>query len=1680
MTDNSNVKILFLALLIFVCNLSFAQFEFIENKGQWHENVLYRTNLNNGAIFLESNCITYNFFRDGDMQFSVAHHQSEGEHYDLVKNFHAYKVFFRNSNENPKVTAYDQSKDYLNFFIGNDKSKWASFVRKYQSVYYHELYNGIDFKFYQNHVGLKYDFIVKPGADPSNIVMEYQGVDNILISNGNLVIYTSVNEVYELEPYAFQIINNDTVEVKCSYNLRRNRVSFSLAESYNPDYELIIDPNLVFSTYTGSTGDNWGFTATWDYNDNVYAGGIVFDVGYPTSTGAYQINFAGGSPANPNNPNWYANGCDIGIIKYNEDGTERIFATYLGGTTGQEMPHSLVVTESNDLIILGTTGSSDFPTSANAFRNYFMGGDSVVYDNVIAFPHGTDLFVTKISENGSQLLGSTYIGGSSNDGLNFKIHYTYPDPVTNINWVKQHGNDSLYANYGDGARGEVIVDDKNMIYVGTTTFSTDFSQGMFPGFQPNNGGGQDGIVFKLSPDLSQLVWSSYIGGSQDDAVFSVALNDNYDVLVAGATVSHDFPTTPESFSPGFNGGNTDAFVSKISTEGGALLSSTFYGSSAFDNAFFVRTDRFNNVFICGQTKAPGTTLVHNANYYIPNSGQYIAKFSPNLSELEWSTVFGTGNGKPNISISAFAVDVCDRIYIAGWGRDWPFSYYNSNGDFYTWDDTFGTKGMEVTPDAIQTETDGMDFYIMVLSDDASELEYATFFGELRYAACGASGRDHVDGGTSRFDKKGHVIQSVCASCGGCQEFPVYPDNAWSTTNNATNCNNAVFKIRIIENLAAANFEPVEAGCVPYTVEFNNNSQGNVVEWDFGDGNTSTETNPTHTYTEGGEFTVQLIVNDPLSCNINDTMSRVITVIEPTASELPDIEICPGEQVIIGPGTNYPSGTTFTWVQGSNLNNFNIQNPLATPEETTQYLLIASGVCVDSIWQTVVIHEPDLELIVPDDIFICPGEQVVLNASSPSNVDGWQWSDSPTFANILSETESLSVSPTSSGFYYVRVIEDVCNTYVTEQVYVEVHEFNYTLNPSTIICLGDNANLTVTNYNPSDELSYIWSPTNSIVSGHTTNSPTVSPDVTTTYYVTITNQIGCETTDEVLVEVRDVTFNAPEIFNNLCYEDCEGVATVSAEGTPPYQFSWSNDNQGITASDLCAGIYEVTVTDNLGCTNTTSIEITQPPELLGNFTNVQEPECDGVGFGSATINAIGGTPDYSFSWSYGGNQQTNNTLLVGNNTVTITDNNNCQTIESIYMPAPGDLISEISEFNMISCYGYCDGSINVSADLGLEPYSYYWQDGFGNPIDETGNELEDLCPGQYIVTIIDSENCVTHQQMWITQPDSLIATATAVQEILCYGQTGTVGVNISGGTFPYSYYWENGSNESTIPNVEVGIYYVTVVDNNGCVDSSVVYLDQPPELEIDTLIRNMICAGVCNGKIEVNTFGGTPPYNYNWNIDYSSSTVKDLCEGHYYLTLTDDNGCEYIENFYIYNIDYIPFLEVGADQYIVFQGEEVNLFANAPQGSSFVWNPSESLNNNIISNPVATPEITTLYQVRITDSIGCTNIDTLRIHVKEVICGDPFIFTPNAFTPNGDGVNDYFMVNFPPALVTELYMAVFNRWGEVVFETNNINDKGWDGTYKGVKVGTDVFVYMLRVRCLDGQIYEEKGNVTLLR
>jgi gliding motility-associated-like protein len=854
---NCKSHILFLlSCLIGITTFAQNNIEFVENKGQWDGHVKYMGQLSNGAFFVEQN--GYTVLQHNSQDWEKLHQATHNkvvdgkplQDVDITVHSHSYKVNFVGSNPKAQVVADKPLYTYNNYIIGNDPSKWFFNCSIYQAIIVKDVYPNVDVRYYSDKGLMKYDIIVRPGGDVSRIAMKYDGVNEIKLKNKDLTIGTSVGNLKELSPYTYQYNEKGKSEVATKYSLKNNIVRFDV-RNYDQSSTLIIDPNLIFCSFSGSSADNWGFTATYGPDGSMYGGGIVMGTGWPVSSGAFQTSFGGGGGGG-----CFTGNIDIGIIKLSPDGTKRIYATYIGGNQ-QDIPQSLIVDPQGNLIIAGRTTSTNYPT-----KNGGLIGSGGKYDIVI----------TKLNSTGTQLIGSRIIGGSGDDGAN-------------ISACGDGHDNSLQRNYGDEARSEVNLDGAGNIYLAACTQSYSDpanSQQPFPvvgGFQLTNAGGtnkQDAVVLKFNPDLSSLLFSTYLGGTGNDAAYVIEVNPNdNNIYVAGGTESTDLPGSTAGTIGTSNQGGIDGFVSIINNTGSSILKTTYIGTTAIDQIYGLKFDLLGFPYVMGQTT--GSWPVINAAWSTPNGRQFIAKLRPDLSAYVYSTVFGKTTGgqtAPDISPVAFLVDRCENVYVSGWGGKVV------SGLNYS---TAGVAGLPVTPDAIKSSPDispqsglGEDFYFFVLKKDATKQLYGSFFGQN-----GGDIRDHVDGGTSRFDKNGVIYEAICASCGNTLPFPTTP-GAWSTRKpSSANCNLAMVKIDFDLSGVRSGIQswidgrPRDtAGCVPLTVEFRDTVRNAVsYVWSFGDGspvvNTTVPTT-THTYTSIGVYHVMLIAIDSTTCNLRDT------------------------------------------------------------------------------------------------------------------------------------------------------------------------------------------------------------------------------------------------------------------------------------------------------------------------------------------------------------------------------------------------------------------------------------------------------------------------------------------------------------------------------------------------------------------------------------------------------------------------------------------------------------------------------------------------------------------------------------------------------------------------------------------------------------------------------------------
>ena len=851
--------------------------EFVENKGQWDQRVQFKGELPTGALFLEKKGFSAMLYHPDDLKrMTDAHHgvlagNAPGGPFhgtggkvlaggtvvgsggagaaagispaDRLR-AHAYRVSFADANDDVAIVADKILPGYNNYFIGNDPSKWAGNCRVFQGVTYKNLYPNIDVRYYTNEGQLKYDIIVHPGGDYRRIRMKYEGADRLSLKKNQLVVGTSVGDVTQLAPYSYLYNEQGRSDIRCRYMVRDgNTVSFDLPD-HDPNATLIIDPTVVFCSFSGSKVSNWGFTATPGPDGSFFFGGIVFGSAFPFTTGALEPTYGGGQ-------------FDVGIVKLNTSGTSKVYATYLGGNDS-ETPHSLICDAQGNLVVLGRTYSTNFPFTSQAGS----GG-------------GADMFVTRISPGGNVLTGSIRIGGTRDDCVNMEDQ------------VRSHFEkaDSLIRNYGDDSRSEVVLDGQGNILVAGSSQSTDFPI-VGSVFQPNFAGGrQDAVVLKIDPTCNRLIWSSFLGGTGADAAFVLKSNPlSGDIYVGGATSSSDFPGTTKSgvIQSGYAGGASDGYVAQISADGSTLIRSTFLGTDAGDAIYGLQFDKKGTPYVMGTTN--GSWPVMNVKYSIGGGRQFVSKLKPDLSAYIYSTTFGTSSGLrhglPNISPVAFLIDRCENIYVSGWGG-WIIG---SETDPYG---LAGTAGLPTTPDAYKRLSDNRDFYFIVMAKNSDSLLYGTFFGENDNSK---SISEHVDGGTSRYDQNGVIYQAICANCSGPQITGRYPTTpgVWAPVNGAGNngCNMAAIKI-------AFNFSGVSgglrvsvngrrgdtSGCIPmdtYIEDTIRNAKQYI--FNFGDGGPDTATTSyavNHTYNNKGVYRIMMVAIDSNSCNVADTSYRFV-------------------------------------------------------------------------------------------------------------------------------------------------------------------------------------------------------------------------------------------------------------------------------------------------------------------------------------------------------------------------------------------------------------------------------------------------------------------------------------------------------------------------------------------------------------------------------------------------------------------------------------------------------------------------------------------------------------------------------------------------------------------------------------------------------------------------------------
>lgn len=673
---------------------------------------------------------------------------------------------------------------------------------------------------------------------------------------------------------------------------------------------------------------------------------------------------------------------------------------------------------------------------------------------------------------------------------------------------------------------------------------------------------------------------------------------------------------------------------------------------------------------------------------------------------------------------------------------------------------------------------------------------------------------------------------------------------------------------------------------------------------------------------------------------------------------------------------------------------------------------------------------------------------------------WQWSGPNGFSS-----SSASIASLGAGTYNLILTDaNQCTKSLTVTI-TEPATLTSSLSAATvnggynISCSGlSDGSITSSNNGGTAPYSFAWTGPNN----YSANTSSISNLEAGSYTLVVTDQNGCTATNtitltEPAVLTASVSGSAFNGFGVSCNGSSDGSLTSTVSGgTAAYNFVWTGPGNFSAAtqniSNIAAGNYTLTVTDQNGCKYSTSYEITQPQPIFSSFTagtynGGYNISCYGATDGSITSTINGGVNPFQFSWSgpngFASSQQDLSSIGAGTYLVTYTDDNGCSASASVTITEPAALTSNASTSSYngfgISCYNEKDGNILIDVLGGTSPFVVEWNG--PNGFTSSSEDLNGVGAGNYSAVITDQNNCSVSVNAVLTEPDAIVLSAVTVNET-CEADNGTVDLSSDGGVFPYSYNWSNGTNQQDLNGLTSGIYSVTVTDQNGCTAVYNATVEATSPMTVDATVQNDSCYGGTNGFIHLAVTNGQTPYQYAWSNNSSTEDLDNLAAGEYSVTITDANGCRLTQTYSVTQPDKLILTAVKSvypTGYNIseFEGTDGYINITAAGGNQpYQYEWSTGATEPSISNLAAGTYTVTCNAGGCLSSLSIELLDPLDLKM------------PSAFSPNGDGANDLFVVKGLDAYPTNK-IVIINRWGNEVFSQMNYQNT-WNGTSNGGK------------------------------
>lgn len=1176
---------------------------FIENKGQWPKEIRYRANFSTGQALVTNRGMLVGMFDTASLKAAhdltekielkdnpIFNHDKKNDFIpDSVKmKGHGWLMNFLNASASMKMEAKQVHKEKFNYFIGSDKSKYATDVNSYQEIWYKNIYPHTDVRYYPSETGeLEYDIICKPGFKNEDIAIQFEGISSISVQkDGSLVLKTSIGDMILPKPFAYQNNGKDTVHAEYVIS-DKNVIRFRLGV-YDRSKTLIIDPiALRWATWINNTseGDAHGHGVWVDNTD-----GTIYVTGYISNTGLITVNAF---------QDYFKGDVDIFLARYQEPLVvggvgDRLWQTYIGSNYFDN-PYVLEQGADGNIYVGGVIQP---PTGAPQIGNFpLLGGSAFSGPSLNSSDQfGINIFLSKINKNGNSIK-SAILGGDQLD---------YCRDLR----IASNGNIIL--------GGYSTSDNLGTVYPGTGATDVNFK-------------GYDVLIININNDLNAISWIKNFGGIDNDYANILLLNNKSgDIFVGGRTLSYDFPVL-NAREPGYNSGNENGFLQRINSSG-TLLWSSYFTSDFIKNTTILCMD-FNNtmdaIYLGGITTGLNPSNISSTGVFSNsiNTSQGLARefFVAKMGiDQQFGGATYLGGSAQEGNMMGLAVDKNNDVYIFG---------YSESLDF------------PVTPDALQKFNGGfMDKTFTKLSSDLSTLKYSTYYGGnfdeydpvgergIKFSNCriytivtaGSNNIPLTENAltttklSQNFYEPGLVVwanppdisnNSITSDQLLCQgetpqkitgTIPEYilptlsrntvssphpsvgaaakyqwqksiDKNSWTDINNAISqdvdgamigpvsvttyirriLNGDACMINGDNDFVTLTVKPappptisslVQPTCTLLTGSINLSSLPSSINWTLTmyPGNISFNGNSTGKIISGlmpGAYSFK-VVNPLTGCTsaFSDT-ANIVKHPGVFIATRKDTTLCKGDVVEL----NTTGGVSYSWLPSATLSASDIDNPVAKPVDTTQYIVkgITAEGCIG--FDTVVINVNQLPIVKTiTDTAICINSQLPLNATGAIK---YNWTPSLGLTNI-NIADPIAKPLVSTKYILTGMDANGCKA--KDSVEVKV-------NPLPVIVRSANDTIchdTKINISANGGTQYTWTPASSLNSSSISN-PIASPTVSTTYIVKVKDNNMCEQTDSVKIFVRQKSVFSIIPDRSICNNE---QMKLSASGGDSY--SWS--------------------------------------------------------------------------------------------------------------------------------------------------------------------------------------------------------------------------------------------------------------------------------------------------------------------------------------------------------------------------------------------------------------------------------------------------------------------------------------------------------------------------------------------